>query len=241
MHSAFELTPRQSARLVEQALRARAALEIEPRTALDGHVIHGTLDGREGNLLSVRLAPAEGDGLPTGLVGVFCDVHMVQSEQLYCFSTCVLDVSDTGSPVYLLLATPEFVQVSNRRRFERHSVPVAAQVRIAPQSPSPTYVALLADVSVVGLACSLPNPTDDQALLIGDPVRLNFELPGLDRSFDLPAIVCNKSVTADKQLLTLGLEFAVPPGERDARETYERLKAAIYSMTAEAARTDERP
>ena len=231
MDIALEMTPRQSGRVLEQAVRGRVAVVIEPRGERAGEPLHGTVDGREGNLLSVRIEQQESE-LPAGLIGMFCEVRMTASGQHYLFSSCVLDLSDISSPVYLLLAVPSTIHVANRRRFERYSVPTAAQVRLqAPAGSSRAqFTALLADVSAEGIACSMSAPTDDDPLLVGENVNVSFELPGYDEHFELSGSICNRSLTPDKQLLTLGVEFAPAANTGAQQRSLERLQAALYEI-----------
>ncbi|MBW7906817.1 MAG: PilZ domain-containing protein [Phycisphaerae bacterium] len=230
MDIALEMTPRQSGRVLEQAVRGRVAVVIEPRGERAEAPLHGTVDGREGNLLSVRIEQRESE-LPAGLIGMFCEVRMTASGQHYLFSSCVLDLSDISSPVYLLLAVPSTIHVANRRRFERYSVPTAAQVRLQPAGSSRAqFTALLADVSAEGIACSMSAPKDDDPLLVGENVNVCFELPGYDENFELGGSICNRALTPDKQLLTLGIEFAPAAGTGAQQRTMERLQAVLYEI-----------
>lgn len=228
MQMAFELSTRQAGRVLEHAVRSRAAIEIEPRNREDGLVFRGVLDGRERNLLCVK-AEATTDPLgPLGLVGVFADVRLFVGGQLYLFNSCVLDVSDSPDPTYVMMAMPESVLVANRRRSERLTIPAAAQTRILHESGKVLAHALLADVSVDGLSCAMPPPAED-GLFVGDGVRVVFELPGTDQDFELPATVANKSVTSDRQLLTLGVEFSTRANPNDVA-TLERLRGELLEL-----------
>lgn len=238
MNIAFDMTPRQTSRFFEQALRSNAELELETRATGQVCEFPGKLDGREGSLLRVRVESLPPSGLPLSMIGAFCDVRVQVDGQLYLFSAGVMDVLDGGLPVYLMLGTPETIQVANRRRFQRRAIPVAAQVRIAVAGQQPAHVALLADVSVEGMSCSLPNPESDLHLSIGDSALLSFELPGFDRRFELPAVICNKSVTPDKQLMTLGFEFAVSEKDPTVQQTYQKYCVAFHEMMSSALNTD---
>jgi len=231
MEIALEMTQRQSRRVIEQAVRGRVSVVIEPRVGTQGATIHGTVDGREGNLLSVRIEQASESDPPSVLIGTFSEVRLAVAGQHYLFTTCVLDVSDATTPIYVLLAVPNTIQVANRRRFERYSVPTAAQVRMRRAgAQGPEFVALLADVSADGMSCSLSAPKEDDALLVGEPLDVVFELPGYDEHFDLPGTVCNRALTPDKQLLTLGLEFTGSASDPTQRRSIERLQAAMYEI-----------
>jgi len=232
MQLAIDLTPRQAARVLEQALRARATLEIEPRNLPEGEPLRGKLVGREGELLSVQMLD-EKFGLPLSvLMGAFCEIRTVLSGELYLFTTCVLDAILDSSPGRVLMVIPETIQVANRRQFERTNVTVASQVRVWTGAPHAPSVGLLANVSAEGLACNLPGTALDEALSLGDHLRVSFELAGFDGLFELPATVCNKTLTGDRQQLSLGLKFDVRSDDLGARRALQRLRAALFQLMA---------
>ena len=230
MQLSIDLTPRQAARLLEQALRARAKLEIEPRNLPDGEMLKGELAGRDGELLVVEIRSETLRAPLNALIGAFCEMQTVLSGELYNFTTCVLDISEKDGVQRLHIVIPEFIQVRNRRQYERTNATVASQVRVhTPLQPAPA-VGLLANVSVDGLACNLPGTELDKALTLGDELRVTFELAGFDEQFELPTILCNKQLTPDKQQLCLGMQFNVGPENPLAQQTLQRLRAALYEL-----------
>jgi len=233
---ALDLTPRQAARAIEQALRARVSLAIELRSS-SGEVLEGALAGREGHLLLVDLA-APGLSRPLlSLVGVCCDVWLQMQTQRYLFTSAVLDVAEQPGP-RLYLSTPEVVQLLNRRRFERTNATVASQVRIWPAGQATATFGLLKNISASGLACTLAGFDLDEVLLLGDCVRVQFELAGFDELFELPAAVCNKSLGRDSQELTVGLEFSVASGDEVSQHTLERLRASLCELMNDSLSSD---
>ena len=232
MQLAIDLTPRQAARVLEQALRARADFEIEPRNLPEGEPLHGKLLGREGELLAVQVRDALVAVPLSVLIGAFCEVRTVLSGELYTFSTCVLDVVDDPPPRRLLLVIPETIQVTNRRQFERTSATVASQVRLWVGSQTAPAVGLLANVSADGLACNLPGTDLDTVLALGDELRVQFELAGFDGAFELSAVHCNKLLTRDKQQLSLGVKFNVRPDCPADRQALKRVRAALLELMA---------
>lgn len=227
MQLAIDLAPRQAARVLEQALRGRAELEIEPRNLPDDDPLLGRLLGREGELLSVEILDEKLRVPLSVLIGAFCEVRTVLSGEMYTFSTYVLDVVEEGNLGRVLVVVPETIQVTNRRQFERTNATIASQVRIwngAQQAPA---VGLLANVSADGLACTLPGVVLDEVLAIGDRVRVSFELAGFDEQFELPAILCNKALTRDRQQLSLGLKFDARPDDPVALHALQRVQAAL--------------
>lgn len=232
MELAIDLTARQAARVFEQALRVQVELEVEPRNLPDDQPLRGQLLGREGELFSVQVLDGK-LGLPLSvLIGAFCEVRMVLSGEMYLFSTYILDVIEEPLPLRVLMVVPETVQVANRRQFERTNATVASQVQLWVRGPGVPYVGLLANVSADGLACNLPGTAADEALSLGDELRVSFELAGFDEVFELPVILCNKTLAGGRQELRLGMKFNVQPDDPAARHALERVHAALHELTA---------
>ncbi len=232
MQAVIDLNPRQASRVVEQAVRSRAALEIEARTLPRDGAMRGVLVGREDELLRVDLDPST-QPLPLhALLGACCDIRTVLSGQLYLFSTCVIDAFEHNTPQRLLLAMPETIHVANRRRFERRTLKEFSQVRLWPSESKTPYIGELCNISGDGLACRMVRGELDELLLVGDGVRVCFDLPSFGESFDLPAVVCNKSTSHDELQLIVGLEYQRGPAtEPAATAAIERLWGILCEMT----------
>lgn len=238
MQPAIDLTPRQAARVLQQALRARAELEVEPRNLPEGELLQGKLVGREGDLLWVEMR-GERPGVPLSvLIGACCEVQTVLSGELYLFSTYVLDVHEDSVPGRVLLVVPEAIQVANRRQSERTNITVASQVRIWTVAQEVPALGLLANVSADGLACKLPGMELDKVLALGDRVRISFEIAGFDELFELPALLCSKSLTPETQQLSLGLKFDVRSDDPVAQHTLMRVRTALFQLTANSTDMD---
>jgi hypothetical protein len=230
MMSALDLTPRQAARVLEQALRNRADLELEQRGGSGDRTLRGRLVAREAGLLSVELHDEDRALTLATLVGAFCDVRTVLSGELYLFSTCIVDVSDASVPQRVLLAVPSAVQVANRRRFERKSPGSWAQARLAGGPLGAPQLAPILSISAAGLACRVLQPQLDEVLLIGDEILVGVRLPGHAEFFELRATVCNKSLPHDKSYLDLGLEFSPDPGDPRSQHVLQRLQDVLCDI-----------
>jgi hypothetical protein len=235
----LDLTPRQTSRVLEQALRNRAELEIEPRNTVDDQPLCGRLVGRERDLLRVDLPDRDPATPLSALVGAFCDVRSALSGDLYMFSTCVMDVSDASVPQSLLLAVPQTIQVANRRRFERRVPRGWAQAQLTGGPIDVPQAGAILSISPTGLACRVVHPQLDDLLLIGDEIRVSFRLPVHAESFELPATVCNKSLARDKSYLDIGLELDPEPADPTARQALERLRMVLSDTATDTTRDGE--
>lgn len=223
---ALDLTNRQTKRVLEQALRSNARFQIEARNAPDGPPLSGRLVSIDGNLMTVELDD-DGRARPTPtLVGVFCDVQTVLSDQIYLFCTCIMDVIEAGPPRRIVLAIPDSVQVWNRRKFLRRTLARSARVELSTEDMQEPCSAELSNLSGNGLACRV-NKDLDGTLLIGEPARARFSLPGIPEQFDLPSVICNKTTTGDGGSLIVGLEFEMDELSEPELDLIERLRAYL--------------
>ncbi len=203
---ALDLTARQAARVLAEAIHKHAKLEIEPRTACEGDSLWGVVTARGPDTLSVEILGTPGPNLES-LAGVMCDVRTILSKQLYLFSTVILEASGRAAPARLTLAAPAAVQVANRRRHARKIAGEAIAVRLDCPTMSEACLAPLWNLGIGGLACRVPRRVADEHLLIGDVLRIEFVLPWVNRTFSLPATICSKSADADGDHLLVGFEF----------------------------------
>jgi hypothetical protein len=226
MFYAFDLTQRQANRVLTQAQRSGARIEIEPRNWAEDEPISGGLKSVEPNVLAIDL-DEDGRDLPlAALVGAFCDVSMVLSGQLFYFASCVLQVHCATPPYRVVLAAPTTIQVGNRRQFVRRALNQPSVVRLRPPGEPGEQTAELCNASGSGLACRVGRELDDE-LFIGDPIRVRFQLPGLPELFDLDAIICNKTPTADRNGLIVGVKFDLESPDENQRRLMDRLRAFI--------------
>lgn len=240
MLNTLDLTARQCARLLEQAVRMRAAIEIFPRCLSEGQSLKGQMSGREGSLLHILLAKNENESTTAGLIGSFCEVQITLAGQVALFSSCALDLVEKSGQSQLSLAVPDLIQVSNRRRFERTNATVASEVRLILEGQPSETVGSLANLSPQGLACTFPSGEFDDQLLVGEPVRVSFELVGFDETFELTAICCNKAISPDKTQLIAGMEFESAALSPDDAETLKRLRTLLNQIFIQAVRMEGR-
>ena len=146
MAYALDLSPRQTTRTLEQAVRHRAEVLLLPRVRPDDEPILGRLEsivvpsedpscraylavvfGGEGNPAGEGNEPACSEAVPAGagsercaeLVGTYCDVTIRLGENRYLFCSDVVSVTEvpkSSGAVRISLARPETIQVAQRRR-----------------------------------------------------------------------------------------------------------------------------
>lgn len=235
MLTTIDLTPRHAARLLEQAVRSRVRLDIEPQSWPDGESLRGTLWRREGNLLYVDLDESKGktEGSLLNLIGAFAEIRTTLGGHVFLFSTCVLDVIEEAGPPRLVLAVPESLQVGNRRRYERTNATVASQVRIWTDKTSPASVGLLMNIGPEGLAAQFVGPGLGDGALVGDEVSVSFELAGFEESYRLPAVVCSKTMSSDKAILSIGLQFVKDTADPQAQQSLQQLAAILNELMSD--------
>ncbi len=227
MLTALDLTANQVARVLTQAVRTKARLEIEPRPEAQQRVWIGGIESREGNLLRVEMDGPGGEAAAAALIGAFCDVRTVLSGELYMFSTCIVDAIEENGRTRLLLAAPSAIQLSNRRRHIRKAPSESIAVRLGIPSVGQSFDGDLHNVGMTGLACRMPRSECDEILLLGDEVDLRFDFPWLGETFELAASVATKSISFDEQSLIVGLEFSSGDGARAQHATLQRLRSLL--------------
>jgi len=221
---AIELNPRQSQRVLEQAIRVKAPVLIEPRTLESMEGLKGTLQGGSAENLQVYFCEPSipvGAFVPTS----YCDARLFVGDNRYLFTTSVLELDTRGQPACLTLARPETIQVLQRRKFWRATLRESSEVSLhwSSSSGEAEAVGALCNISPDGMACRLSRQ-DADAMFIGDPVRVRFALPFYDRTFDLTAVICNKTPGASSDSMLVGLQFvADEQGSQEIRALREYL------------------
>jgi hypothetical protein len=234
MLAALDLTARQAGRVVAQAVRIKARVELEPRPDTCDELLVGHITGVDGNLLRVGLAPGQHRFPLAGLIGAFCDVRLVLSGQMYMFSTCIIEATENSAQLHLVTAMPESVQVANRRRGIRKQLGGTVQVQLWAEGVSEPFICEITDIAADGLGCSGTKRELDEVLLVGDEVHIRFELRDAG-PFALNAILCNKSCSsAAADQVLVGMEFKVSEENEEARATLERLRNALFEDAFEA-------
>jgi len=224
----LDLTVRQAARVLAQAVHTHAKLEIEPRPETHSHLLWGSLTGRQQDQLLVDLHDAGRDLSLAPLIGAMCDVRSILSGQLCMFSTFIVDALENSVPQRLTLAVPASIQIANRRRFARKTPTEPVPLRLLLPGCPTCFVAILTNISPQGLACRVVSRELNEVLYIGDAVRLDFALPWSNEAYSLQASVCSKNPAGEEDQQIVGFEFA-----RTGQESLlDRLAQALADETA---------
>lgn len=260
MSYAIDLTPRQSARTLEQAIRHHALIVLEPRTWSEDEWFVCRIERAEAPRIGSRgggvlvltserqFQPTDEQGAPDGpvrqqpldrcplLIGTYCDASLQLGEVRYLLSAEVVEVSTAGEgSVRIHITRPEHLQVSQRRRYCRFRPARSAQVELRWLTDSDTLgggVAWLCNVSAEGLACRTDARIGDQ-LCIGDEVKVDFTLaPGDPQHFSLDAVICNKMPGGSEDKLLLGLQFLTGPGYENSARGVDALRHVLLARYA---------
>lgn len=223
----LDLTVRQAARILAQAVQTHAKLEIEPRPEVHSTLLWGSLTGREDDVLQVDLHDFGRDLPLAPLIGAMCDVRTILSGQLCMFSTFIVDAGESSVPQRVMLAVPTTIQIANRRRFTRKTPTEPVPLRLTVPGNTTTFVAILTNIGPSGLGCRVVSRELDEVLFIGDPVRVDFVLPWSNDAFSLVAQVCSKNPAGEEHHRIIGFEFT-----GDDPGAIDRLRAALNEETA---------
>jgi len=269
MPFAIDLSPRQSARTLQQAIRYRAEVLIEPRIWEQAEPIACRLEPppeggsrRDGSarvmVLSYDLtceSPGESTEAPAApritadqfgrLIGTYCDLAIRLGENVYLCSADVIKVirpAEPDVPLIIHLTRPEMLQVAQRRRFRRFQLADSAKVRITWRregEPANEGIGWLCNVGADGLACRIDTHTADR-LWIGEIVRVDFTLAPTDpQRFVFDAAICNKTPAGSEGKMIVGLQFQTDPQHASSLQMAEALRQRLWDRGLLASRTQD--
>lgn len=259
MPYAIDLSPRQSNRTLEQAIRHGAELHLEPRIWNDGPQLIGRLDptaesaGAEAGTLTLVVQPglalqdhpdgANSIGLNSlrELVSTYCDVVLPLGEHRYMFSTDIIRVEASSAAqgqILLQISRPTSLQVSQRRRFRRLTLSNAAQVDLHwthDDQARMGAVGWLYNIGGDGMACRTDERVADM-LWIGEQIELEFTLaPGDVERFCLEGMLCNKTPTGSLGKVILGIQFYTDESHAKSAQSVKALRQRLVERQAQLA------
>ncbi len=215
------LDARQTARLLELAIRRRARVALCPQGSDDAAPWCGTIVAAAPESLCIALP----EDLPPPVVqdSTCCEATLHLGQDRYLFATNVMGVIDTDSPVRMEFARPEVLYVMERRRFCRMKTRPSCSVRITAAGVSGSEGGVLFNVGMGGLACRIERETADR-LELGQSVQVAFHLENDAREFRLAAVVRSKTPLDGQDRIILGMEFEFEKSDPTQRR---RLSEAL--------------
>ena len=148
MQGLLDLTHRQAVRVLEQALRTRARLELGPWRRLS---VSGYLAGCEGDLLRVDLHDRGATGADAAGRGPLRSPHDSDG-QMYRFSSCILTAEAAGARKRLMLRSGWC-----RSAIAATTAAHALSAGYSGLHAEPTRALLtISEIGLGGLACLLP-------------------------------------------------------------------------------------
>lgn len=262
MPFAIDLNPRQSARTLEQAIRHRAQVLVEPRIWEESEPLccrlepcpdTGSRRDSAGRTLVLSYDLASETPLDhksrveqfCRLVGSYCDLAIRLGENVYLFSSDVVKVVRPVEPMgmlYIHVIRPETLQVAQRRRYRRLQVAESSKVRVSWRregEPADEGIGWLCNISADGLAFRTDMHFADR-LLIGEPVRVDFTLSPTDsQRFVFDAIVCGKIPAGTEGKTIVGVQFQTDSQQGQSRQMAEALRQKLCDRSILASRASD--
>ncbi len=256
MSYAIDLNARQSARILEQALRHKAGVYLEPRIFNEDESLRGQIEAimpsGESSLRPATLVvalpahadlanPADPAHPPVTLaelnllVGTCCDGFISLGENRYLFDADVLRVDPVHEPPFIArvyLTRPDALQVMQRRRYSRFRPARSTQVELRWQKENSELggaISWLCNISPDGMACRIERRIGEQ-LWIGDRITLEFTLaPGEQNHYVIDSVLCSKTPGGTDDKMILGLQFLTGPGYDTTTPAAQRLRRHLQS------------
>ncbi|MBN2561131.1 MAG: PilZ domain-containing protein [Phycisphaerae bacterium] len=209
MKATVKLHREASHRAMENAIRTQAQVVLEApvfgNMTVNGFLISGDDSALLMEVTGQLPVPVE------ALLGAHCEARLY-SDQQYCFSSVIEAAPHWGHSRSLAITRPAILDVMERRRFLRAKLAPSTGVKLECDCAGANHrhTGAMLNISPEGLACRVDNGA---AAVIGpgSAVRVRFELPELNRLFDLEATVCNRT-PASEGFTIIGLHFKPTAG-----------------------------
>jgi c-di-GMP-binding flagellar brake protein YcgR len=223
---AYDLGIRQSARVLEHAMRVQATVWAESIGQSEIRSFSGQISAVDKETVWVKISvksPDLGDLVP----GQYYQLVICLDENRY-LTVCDLLESQGGEegPV-LVFSRPKSLQVMQRRRFARcspgHAYPVQISWETTDEEVRTPVLGQIHDLSLHGLSVRVPDAMDSH-LYIGDTVYVRFTLTVREPEYFTAAVICHKELQQESSELTVGLQFVQ---DRENEAFHTRLRSAL--------------
>lgn len=208
-----ELNDRQSARIIEQAIRAGTPMRVEPHHTSGSEVLTVELIDAKDDRLTFLLPPDQALMAEKFLPGQYCQIQFAINGGVYSVSVHIVAIETPGTPSagnnaprHLVTSRPNVVQILERRKFVRTQLANRTVVMVRWPEDDRVAEASLFNIGGGGLAFRIDKDFGDR-IHIGDRMEATFELPGLPRRFTFSLSMCNKTVGADNTSVIVGAQF----------------------------------
>ncbi|MFA5863454.1 MAG: PilZ domain-containing protein [Phycisphaerae bacterium] len=228
---AYDLGPRQSARVIEQAVRQRATVWAETIEQIQPRAFSGSLVSCNSEVILLHLA-SQGQASFKPLAGQYYQILISLGETRYLTVCDLLEVQTRTEGLTVIFNRPKTIQVMQRRRFHRHVPGQAFAVYISWQETHENEKAKVnatpalgkvRDLSMHGMSVQVQESLDN-CLFIGDLVYIRFSLNVRDPEFFTSATVCHKEVRKEQSELIIGLQFV---NTEQTSDFQTRLRTAL--------------
>lgn len=204
MQFCHELSDRQSARVIEQAICEHVTICLDPHYSSGLEPFTVQLIGADAEYLTFQILedrPASAQDL---IPGLYCQAQFSTGEAVYLLSVHLVDFSEAERT--LRAGRPKIVQILERRKFIRSRVAAPTEVTIRWPEQRREAPASLFNIGGSGLAFRIGKDSGD-SIAIGDVLEVGFELPGLPRRFEFSIAICNKTLASDGASVIVGAQF----------------------------------
>jgi len=226
MRFAYELNPRQSSRVFEQAVRSGVTIRLDPHYSSGLEPFAVQLIDEDKSTLTFRILDEQA-GAAEGLVpGMYCQGQFSLGGVVYLFSTYIIDFDEHAG--WICTARPETIQILERRKFVRTRLASSSPVLLRWPERDKHAIADLLNIGGEGMAFRVPRRLADE-LLIGENIELEFDLPGLKRHFRFMAIICNKTPASSEEKVIIGVQFRIPEDDSETSEALEELRRFLVA------------
>ena len=225
-----ELNDRQSARVMEQAIRAGTPMRLDPHHASGSEALCVQLVDDNPERLTFRYASTQAALAEELISGQYCQVQFALNGAIYMISVHIVAIE--AAEGRLLTSRPNVVQLLERRKFARIQLATRTPVAIRWLDQDRLAEASLFNIAGGGLAFKISKDFGDK-IHVGDLMEVAFELPGLPRRLQFKISICNKTVASDDLSVIVGAQFQETPedGQAGALDELRRFLANQQQAT----------
>lgn len=233
MQFCYELTDRQSARVIEQAIREQATIRLDPHYSSGLEPFAVQMTGEDAEYLTFHILEDQGDAGQGLMPGQYCQAQFSLGESVYLLSVYVIELD--AASLTLKTGRPKLVQILERRKFIRTSVAAPTMLTLRWLSQDRQAQASLFNVGGGGLAFRVSKDLGDD-IAVGDLLEIDFELQGIPRQFTFKVNICNKTITSDEQSVIVGSQFQEAPEDSQLGDLDELRRFLATQQQASFAR-----